>query len=257
MSAHLAPPGLRAVAQPEILTALGAAAELGMFFRLADPAREAVGWRPAGLLYAAGTDHLDRLLAAVRATLGGCEPRVAASLFFQGYAARLLSPSLACLATNGCVPDLPAARLAWRHPGDQVIELGSSAGAGWTGDARPVIEHLVATSFGEHLTPLAGALRLRVRVAPGMLRGNAASALVGALRLLSGPIGPRWRVLAAHALAQPDLRGTMRACDPAGDPARDPACDPVFVRRSCCLYYRVEGGGLCADCPLPGRSRTS
>ncbi len=246
MSAHLAPPGLRAAARPEIVTALEAAAELGMYFRLADPGREGAGWQPAGLLYAAGTDHLDRLLASVRATLGDCEPRVAASLFYQGYAARLLSPSLACLVTSGCVPDLPAPRLVWRHPDDQVIELGLSPGAGRAGAVRPVIEHLVASSFGEHLTPLAGALRLRVRLAPGLLRGNAASALAGGLRLLSGQIGPRWRTLAAHALAQPDLRGTMRA--------GDPVLAPVFVRRSCCLYYRVEGGGLCADCPLPGRT---
>ncbi|MFI1618174.1 (2Fe-2S)-binding protein [Streptomyces lydicus] len=25
---------------------------------------------------------------------------------------------------------------------------------------------------------------------------------------------------------------------------------PAFARRSCCLYYRVPGGGLCADCVL-------
>src|ERR1035441_1057681 len=136
MPAPLAPPGLRPAAPPEILTALGAAAELGMFFRLPDPAREAAAWQPAGLLYADGQDHLDGLLASVRAALGGCEPRVAASLFFQGYAARLLSPQLACLAVDGCVPDMPAARLAWRHPDDQMIELGLSPGAGWAAARR-------------------------------------------------------------------------------------------------------------------------
>ncbi|MGI5249917.1 (2Fe-2S)-binding protein [Actinacidiphila glaucinigra] len=25
---------------------------------------------------------------------------------------------------------------------------------------------------------------------------------------------------------------------------------PAYVRRSCCLYYRVPGGGLCGDCAL-------
>jgi FhuF-like iron-sulfur protein len=25
-----------------------------------------------------------------------------------------------------------------------------------------------------------------------------------------------------------------------------------FRRRSCCLYYRVPGGGLCGDCTLGG-----
>ena len=248
MSARLAPPGLRPAAPQEILTALGAAAELGMFFRLADPAREAAGWQPVGLLYAAGQDHLDGLLASVRATLGDCEPRVAASLFFQGYASRLLSPQLACLAANGCVPGMSAARLAWRQPDDQVIELGLSPGAGWAADRRKLMEQLVATSFGEHLAPLADALRLRVRISPALLRGNAASALVSGLRMLSGPLGPRWRSLAAHALAQPDLRGggTIRA-------GASRAGEPAFVRRSCCLYYRVPGSGLCADCPLPRR----
>jgi ferric iron reductase protein FhuF len=26
-----------------------------------------------------------------------------------------------------------------------------------------------------------------------------------------------------------------------------------FRRRSCCLYYRVPGGGICGDCVLVGR----
>jgi ferric iron reductase protein FhuF len=241
MPDRLAPPSLRPAAREEILTALAAAADLGMFFRLPDPAREGAGWQPVGLLYAARQDHLDGLLASVRAALHDCEPRVAASLFFQGYASRLLSPQLACLAANGCVPGMSAARLAWRHPDDQVIELGLSPDAGWAADGRRLMEQLVAVSFGEHLAPLADALRLRVRMSPGLLRGNAASALVSGLWLLSGRLGPRWRSLAAHALAQPDLRGTMRAGDPG------------FVRRSCCLYYRVPGGGLCADCPRPRR----
>jgi hypothetical protein len=25
----------------------------------------------------------------------------------------------------------------------------------------------------------------------------------------------------------------------------------AFRRRSCCLYYRLPGGGYCGDCPLP------
>lgn len=244
MPARLGPPGLRPATQEEILTALGAAADLGMFFRLPDPAREAAGWRPVGRLYAAGHDHLDGLLAYVQATSHDCEPRVAASLFFQGYASRLLSPQLACLTANGCVPEVSSARLSWRHPGDQVIELGLSPDTGWAADRAKLMEHLVATSFGEHLAPLADALRLRVRISPGLLRGNAASALVSGLRLLSGRLGPLWRSLASHALAQPDLRGSGVMRDG----------EPVFLRRSCCLYYRVPGGGLCADCPLPRRA---
>ena len=94
-----------------------------MFFRLANPAADPADWQPVQLLYGSqpspgqvssgqlgggqpgggqlgggqfsggqfsggqlggGEDHLDAMLASVRAALGGCEPRVAASLFFQG-----------------------------------------------------------------------------------------------------------------------------------------------------------------------------
>jgi ferric iron reductase protein FhuF len=265
---------------------MAVAAGLGMFFRLADPAADPAGWQPVRLLYGSqltrdqpdgGQDQLDALLASVRAALGGCEPRVAASLFFQGYASRLLSPPLACLAANGCIPVMTAGRLRWRHPEDQIIELGLTADGGWAGSDRRLIEQLVAASFEEHLQPLADALRRRVRISAGLLTGNAASALVGGLALLAGRLGPGWRSLAAHAVAQPRLRGSGgwrgspehgrpehgspehgspqhgRAGHGSaghGDGRRGGGGEPVFVRRSCCLYYRVAGGGLCADCPL-------
>ena len=230
-----------------------------MFFRLADPAADPANWQPVRLLYGsrlfrgqldAGQDHLDALLASVRAALGGCEPRVAASLFFQGYASRLLSPPLACLAANGCIPGMTADRLRWRHPEDQMIELGLTADGGWAGSDRRLIEQLVAASFEEHLQPLADALRRRVRISAGLLTGNAASALVSGLALLAGRLGPDWRSLAIHALAQPALRGGGSWGGSAG---RGGGGEAVFVRRSCCLYYRVAGGGLCADCPLAAR----
>jgi ferric iron reductase protein FhuF len=242
-----------------------------MFFRLADPAADPAagaaagpaagpaGWQPVRLLYGshhfsgqpgAGQDHLDVLLEAVRAALGGCEPRVAASLFFQGYASRLLSPPLACLAVNGCIPRMTADRLRWRHPDDQMIELGLTAEQGWAGSDRRLIEKLVAASFEEHLQPLADALRRRVRISTRLLTGNAASALVSGVALLAGRLGPGWRSLAAHALAQPPLGGSGSWAD---NPGHMGGGEAGFVRRSCCLYYRVAGGGLCADCPLAAR----
>jgi ferric iron reductase protein FhuF len=266
-----------------------------MFFRLANPAADPADWQPVRLLYGSqpspgqvssgqlgggqpgggqlgggqfsggqlgggqlggGEDHLDAMLASVRAALGGCEPRVAASLFFQGYASRLLSPPLACLAANGCIPGIAANQLRWRHPEDQMIELGLTADGGWAGSDRRLIEQLVAASFEEHLQPLADALRRRVRISAGLLTGNAASALVSGLALLAGRLGPDWRSLAAHALAQPALRDSGSLGGSAGhgsSPGHGYGGDAVFVRRSCCLYYRVAGGGLCADCPLAAR----
>src|ERR1039457_4921220 len=236
MPDRLAPPSLRPAAREEILTALAAAADLGMFFRLPDPAREGAGWQPVGLLYAARQDHLDGLLASVRAALHDCEPRVAASLFFQGYASRLLSPQLACLAANGCVPGMSAARLAWRHPDDQVIELGLSPDAGWAADGRRLMEQLVAVSFGEHLAPLADALRLRVPMSPGLLRGNAAA--WGCCPGGSGRVGGRWRPTRwpSRTCGGPCAPGTRASSGAAA------ACTTACRAADCAPTARGRGG---------------
>ncbi|WP_250213408.1 (2Fe-2S)-binding protein [Acrocarpospora catenulata] len=52
------------------------------------------------------------------------------------------------------------------------------------------------------------------------------------------------RVAASLELGR--LRGTGRF-----------AGEPFFVRRSCCLYYRVPGGGTCGDCVLAQSGRTA
>jgi ferric iron reductase protein FhuF len=230
----------RPATRGEVEAALAAAARLGMFFRLADPRHGEAGWQPAGLLYASGSDALDAMLDDTVARLGGCERRVAASLLFQGYAARLLSPQVGCLVTSGCVPAVPAATLRWRRAEAEVVELGLAAGAGWHGPADVLTGLVLTQSFDEHLRPLASAIRGRVRVPASLLRDNAASALVGALRLVNDKIVLGWRHLAEQALAHPLLRDS-------GVLSLD---EPAFIRRSCCLYYRVDVGGMCGDCPL-------
>jgi ferric iron reductase protein FhuF len=213
-----------------------------MFFGLADPAREPAAWQPVSTLYVPRHGGpLDVILESAAVRLGGCEPRVAASLFFQGYASRLLSPQLGCAAVAGCVPEMSPARLCWRRPDTEVIELGMTAGPGWEASPEQAIERIVRTAFDEHLRPLIAALRTRVRLADKLLAGNAAAALIGGLRLLAEHSGPGWTDLAARALAQPYLHGSGRMRD----------TEPLFVRRSCCLYYRVADGSTCADCPLP------
>jgi ferric iron reductase protein FhuF len=244
------------VGQDRVRAALAASAELGMFFRLADPANDrgdgpaygqtgdpaedAADWRPAESLYSARTSHLDVLIDATRRALGDCEPRVAASLFFQGYAARLLSPQLGCLVTSGCVPDVTPGQLRWRRPAGALIELGMTAGPGWAAPAGTLLALVVRTALDGHFLPLADAVRARTRISEAILADNAASALIGGLRLLGQQRGQDWRPLATAALGQPELRrsGVLLASE------------PFFVRRSCCLYYRAPGGGMCGDCPL-------
>ena len=84
---------------------------------------------------------------------------------------------------------------------------------------------------------------LRDKLAPGLLAGNIASALVGASRALLS--------------ARPDLREpivdiTISLLD-TGRLAGSGTIisgELGFRRRSCCLFYRIPNGGKCGDCPL-------
>lgn len=235
--------------------ALDRAAGLKRFFGLADPAEQAADWQPVSLLYtASAVGPLDEIIEAIRKGKGGCEPAVAASIFFLGYAARLLSPPLACIAIANCLPQMPADRLLWRRPqvpaahgrqpAGEMIRLAMTAGNGWTGSRERLIARLIGCSFEDHLQPLVGAVRSRVRIAPPILRDSAASALInGMLLLATEHLGPDWKDLARHALAQPCLRGSGSL----------PITGPLFVRHSCCLIYRVPPGARCGDCPLDFR----
>ncbi|MFD6925759.1 (2Fe-2S)-binding protein [Streptomyces sp. NPDC059944] len=185
----------------------------------------------------------------VAKSIGAPEARVAASVAQQGLAARLWSIALGSAVVQGQVPDLDPELLRWDPDAGAPDDL-------WLTEvrARPVSDLDEAVRAG-HLVPLSAALRDRYRVSPGLLWGNAGSALAGTVRQLDRwarghgqpEAGERARTLAAALLAHPDLAGTL-----------DPR---TLRRRSCCLYYRVPGGGVCGDCcferpprPAPGRS---
>lgn len=213
---------------------------LGMFFGLTR-IRSTAGWHPVSRLYdAADPALLARLLTVAAERVGAVEPRVAASLLYQGFASRLLSPQLACLALGECVPRLGPAAVWWRRSSDELITIGAPDTDWLTGPVPELVDHLVTTAFDAHLDPLSEAIRRQVAVAPGLLRGNASAALVSGLRLLAPHCGTDWREWARLALAHPRLADTGRLR----------AGEPSFIRRSCCLYYRTAHGGLCGDCPL-------
>lgn len=177
------------------------------------------------------------------------EARVAASLTHQGLAARLWSIALGCAALYGHVPDLDARLLHWDADGSAPDDLWLTAVRPLPGDA-PTVADVVLRG---HLVPLATALRARHGLAPGLLRGNAASALAGAAGELDRwarrhgrtDAAARARSLAAELLAHPLLDGTGTLTGTA------------FRRRSCCLYYRVPGGGVCGDCCFTRPPRSS
>ncbi|MET8244959.1 (2Fe-2S)-binding protein [Streptomyces sp. NPDC005202] len=177
------------------------------------------------------------------------EPRIAASVAQQALAARLWSAALGCAALYGRIPDLGPRLLHWDPAGSAPDDLYLAEVRPLPGDAATVADVVLQG----HLQPLAAALRARHRIAPGLLWGNAASALAGAARQLERwaraggrpEAGDRARDLAARLLAHPFLAGTGTLTG------------ANFRRRSCCLYYRVPGGGVCGDCCFTRAPRSS
>jgi ferric iron reductase protein FhuF len=191
-------------------------------------------WRPLTELHGPA---LPDQIAAVRVRLGTSEDRVAASLLFQGVAGRLWSPALATAVAHGRVPDLDPAHTYWRAASPGPILLATPGAAALPADP-PTLGRVV---IEDHLAPLVAAVRAVTPVAEGLLWGNAASALAGAMTVLSR--------------ARPAVSETALQCVEellAGAPLAGTGGFGRygFRRRSCCLYYRVPGGGKCGDCAL-------
>ncbi|MFG2602735.1 (2Fe-2S)-binding protein [Streptomyces sp. NPDC048514] len=196
-------------------------------------------------------DALRVRVDTVAGRLRAPEPRVAASVAQLGLAARLWSVALGCAVLYGRLPDLGPRLLRWDP-------LASAPDDLWLTEVRPLpgdadAAALARTVLHGHLEPLAAALRTHHGVAAGLLRGNSGSALAGAARELD-----RW----ARAGGRDDL------ADRAGALTDDLFAHPllratgtrtgtVFRRHSCCLYYRVPGGGLCGDCCFTRSPRSS
>ncbi|RMB85849.1 (2Fe-2S)-binding protein [Streptomyces shenzhenensis] len=168
------------------------------------------------------------------------EPRVSASIAQLGLAARLWSAALGCAALYGRVPDLDPGLLRWDPDTRAPDDLWLTEVRALPGTAAVLTDAVLHA----HLRPLGDALRARYGIAAGLLWGNAGSALAGAARELDrwargngrGEVADRARALTAELFAHPLLSRTGTFAGTA------------FRRRSCCLYYRAPGGGLCGDC---------
>jgi ferric iron reductase protein FhuF len=227
-------------------------AGIGPFFAVATgPAPVGGGWVPLSALQGAPTanDPLTARIAAVRVALG-TDTRVAASTAFQGLAAQLVAPLFAAAVVTGALPaaaDGLAAALHWRPDG-----VGPGLWWGTPGRivAAPGAAALCDVLLGL-LAPLVGAVRGRASVAERVLWGDAASAVASARRLVAADrpaAASRATDLARDLLTRAPLAATavLRAPEP-------PDRGWTFRRRSCCLYYRVAGAGVCDDCVLLDR----
>ncbi|MFF2327367.1 MULTISPECIES: (2Fe-2S)-binding protein [unclassified Streptomyces] len=225
------------------------AAVVGGFFALRTTPPPDGAHRPLALVYAGESAPLAARIDTVAARLRTPERRVAASVAHLGLASRLWSIALGPAALTGRFPDLPPDALYWNPQQSAPDDLWLETDDAVPGTAARIRE---AVQYA-HLVPLAEAIHRDVPVSKRLLRGNAGSALAGALRELvtwarahrRPDVSGRARALVAELFDHPDLRDTGA---PHG---------PAFRRRSCCLYYRCPDGGLCGDCVLdrgPGSS---
>ncbi|NBE52100.1 IucA/IucC family C-terminal-domain containing protein [Streptomyces boluensis] len=202
---------------------------------------------PLAEVYAGDGARLAARVDTVTARLAAPEVRIGVSVAQLGLAARLCSVALGGAALYGRVLDLDPRRLSWDPDGSSPDDL-------WLDAVRTLPVEALGDSLVEgHLAPLAAALRRRYRIAEPLLWGNAGSALAGAVRALHTWAGSAGRPevaeraldLGADLFCRPELRGTGTL-----------GALPRFRRRSCCLYYRCPGGGVCGDCCFdraPGR----
>jgi hypothetical protein len=195
---------------------------------------DASGWHPVGQSYADGcVDLIDATLKHYRTT----ESRIGASLVHLGHAARLWSPVLGCAFSHGVMPDLTdlqraddGARLRLPEPIGEPVDRDS-----------PSPELLYRVVVQHHMERLEAGLR--VKLAPALLSGNIASALVGTSQALLS-VRPDLRQPIVRITSS--LLGTGRL---AGS-GMITSANLEFRRRSCCLFYRAPAGSKCGDCPL-------
>ncbi len=208
-----------------MLAALRRVRGINPFFAL-DVGRPDETWLPGtALLHGpALKSTIDAIATRYRAD----EPRVAASLFFLSYTARLLSP-----LTAANIPiDVRPENLWWHY--DRANGLSVRIDQPRLGPPAAVA-----------LAPVVEAIQATTPVASGLLWGNAMSNVAGALKMVV-----RARMLTAE---EAEERGEQLMSAPPFEQAGEFLTFPgevTFRRRSCCLYYRVAAGGKCGDCPL-------
>jgi ferric iron reductase protein FhuF len=206
-------------------------------------------------------DWLGEVIAGTGRMIGTGDQMVASSIFVQGYAYRLLALAVACLTVGGVVPRA--------EPGEIAVRLGRGR-VSKVAYLNPVIERvngdpalslshpevadralglIIEGTIEANLRPLIAATRRRVQVGERLLWGNVAASGSTAFRTMEGSLG-RWIEPLGQRffdLAPPELQGLgsfLMIETPKGRRGW------FWERGNCCLFYRIEGHGKCADCSL-------
>jgi hypothetical protein len=227
-------------------------ATLGGFFGLATGPAEGVdpSWRPFHSFTGA---VLDQRVDQVAEQLGGVPRRIAASLLSLSVSARVTALVLGAGTLHGVVPRLRD-RLQWRPwsggPAPLWIERPEAADPAGLEDPAD-LALAAARELDATLRPVLDAMGTQASVSTQVTWGNVASSLGGALRMLltqRPDTSSRALTLAVGILEHPPLLGLGRVVEEPAHPT-----GVGFARRTCCLFYRVPGGGTCGDCVLNGQ----
>jgi hypothetical protein len=237
--------------------ALAAAAHLGPFFVLeTDPPPSAVAdgappWRPFSDLtdQRAVTDaRIDAIRRGIadrgRLELDAVPRRAAASLAHLGLCSRLISPSLGAVLLGGVLPDLTG--LWWRDVlGPVPLTLPDPQGSVVKADDPiAVADALSAQLRAGPVAALTTAIAAAGGVSLRLLWGNVASAAAGSVRMVAS---------ASPAHAEVAFEVGRRLVQQVPLTRTGAWTETSFRRSTCCLYYKVPGGGYCGDCVLLGR----
>lgn len=233
----------------DLEAALDDVSALGPFFAAsANPAEEVdPSWRPLRQLYSDPAGMVARY-RQVASALDTDNERVVASIAHQGLVARVVSPLIGIASVHRIVPKWSPDTVHWRFAAVGSWPLWVAGGATSHADQVSLVPAVLNQTV-PHLVGLESVVRATASVSARTLRGNAASAVVAAGRLAAksrpGAASTASEVvdalLGSDQLTGAGVLGTGWA----------------FRRRSCCLYYRIAGGGLCGDCVLAGRDRRS
>lgn len=209
---------------------------IGPYFAFTSSPQPANGFRPVRALLA-DADVLAAMIADVAVRLGTAQRWIAASIFYQAWAARLTSIYAGSAALCGAVPDLRAGLVSYRIPLQGPVELNVAPlrsltpPAGW-----------LSLRDG-HLDPLATAIRGQVRIGSYLLVGNIGSALAGALGIITAERGQPLDSLLRANWTHPAGLSTAGRWLRTPDGSR-------YARWTCCGYERLDQAGRCGDCSL-------
>lgn len=213
----------------------------------------------------ADPEWLAEIVRVTGADLGTDERAVAASLFVQNYAYRVLMVPVACMTLAGVVPDASAqsmsitlaagrpALVGYDVPAAlvQATDAVGDPGDPSTGEA---LNYLLDRAITHHLLPLVQLTSDHLRVGTRLLWGNVAASAAVAFRTMEGCLGPWVQTLGDRFFdAAPDeLQGLGSFLALEHGERRG----WYWERKNCCMHDRLPSKIRCSDCSLtPGPER--